>query len=73
MKKVLFMVFLFASFAFARMSTKHQIVSPPSNATLMGVESGFICAKDYVDDGNSTQWKRRHKRRKKSRGRQRGR
>ena len=61
MKKVLFVMFIFASFALARVSTKHQIVSPPSNASLMGLDSGLICAKDYVDDGNSTQWKRRHK------------
>ena len=74
MKKVLFLTFVFASLAFARMSAKHQIVSPPNSASFIKVSHGVVSAQDYIEDDLSAQWKkRRHKRRKKTRGRQRGR
>ena len=73
MKKILILLFVFASFSFARMSGKHQIVSPPHSGSFVGIGSGVVTAKDYVEDDLSVLWKRRHKRRKKTRGRQRGR
>ena len=73
MKKILILLFVFASFSFARMSAKHKIVSPPHSNSFIGVGSGVVTAKDYIEEDLSVQWKRRHKRRKKTRGRQRGR
>jgi len=73
MKKVLILLFVFASFSYARMSAKHQIVSPPSGVSFINVGCGLVSAKDYIEEDFSAQWKRRHKRRKKTRGRQRGR
>ena len=74
MKKLckILLVFLFVTCAFSRASSKYYV--PSENTVVITALSNdkSLTEKDYSENGNSLEWKRRHKRRKKMRRKKRG-
>ena len=72
-KKIVLILFVLFSFGFSRVSADYQVVLPPDLIFSAAFHhSGATISKAPYKEGDSVNWKRRHKRRKKMRRPQRG-
>ena len=71
-KKIVLILFVLFSFGFSRVSADYQVVLPPDLIFSAAFHHSGATISKAPKEGDSVNWKRRHKRRKKMRRPQRG-